>query len=66
MPDFIVALIASIVFCLGVVTLNALTELAIGLKVAPANLAENGLLQYGLALVVAYVVWQWAVRRDIA
>lgn len=66
MPDFIVALLASIVFCLGVVVFNALTELAVRLKVAPTHLSENGLLQYGLALVVAYVVWQRAIRRDVA
>ena len=66
MPEFIVTLIAAIVFCLSVIVLNALTGLAIGLRVAPADLSENGLLQYGLALVLAHLVWRLAARRDVA
>ncbi|WP_375407820.1 hypothetical protein [uncultured Methylobacterium sp.] len=66
MPDFILILVAATVFCLAVVLLNALTGLAIGLKVAPADLSENGLLQYGLALVVAHLTWRFAARRVVA
>lgn len=66
MPDFIVALIAAIVFCLSVVVLNALTNLAIGLHVAPVDLGENGFLQYGLALAAGYRSWRLAARRALA
>lgn len=63
MPDFVAALLAAAVFCFGVIALNALTRLVIQMQVAPADLAENGFLQYGGALVLARVAYR---RRPVA
>ena len=66
MPDFVAALITAAVFCAGLILLNALTCWAIQTQIAPADLAENGMLQYGLALAAAATVWRRTVRGRIA
>lgn len=58
MPDFVAALLAAAVFCIGVILLNALTRLALQMQVAPNDLAENGFVQYGGALVLARVAYR--------
>lgn len=62
MPDFVATLAAAALFCGGVLILNGLTRLALHLHLAPYDLAENGLLQYGLALGLAGLFWRRAVR----
>jgi hypothetical protein len=66
MPDFLATLLAALVFCLGLIALNALTRLALQWQVAPMDLAENGMLQYGLAVAAAATVWRRTVRPRIA
>ncbi|MDO9425997.1 MAG: hypothetical protein Q7T93_04125 [Methylobacterium sp.] len=66
MPDFVATLVASLIFCLGLMLLNAGTRLALQWYAAPADLAENGMLQYGLALAAAATVWRRTVRGRIA
>ena len=66
MPDFLATLLAVLVFCLGLIALNALTRLALQWQVAPMDLAENGMLQYGLAVAAAATVWRRTVRPRIA
>ncbi|KQO52159.1 hypothetical protein ACYQR9_13175 [Methylobacterium sp. CM6241] len=61
MPDFVAALITAAVFCAGLILLNALTRWAIQTQIAPADLAENGMLQYGLALALAGFTWRRAL-----
>ncbi|GJD38507.1 hypothetical protein [Methylobacterium bullatum] len=61
MPDFVAALITAAAFCAGLILLNVLTRWAIQAQIAPADLAENGLLQYGLALALAGCTWQRAL-----
>lgn len=63
MPDFIAALVAAAIFCAGLILLNGLTRLALQMHVAPADLAENGLLQYGLAAALAGSTWRRSLRR---
>ena len=62
MPDFVAAMITAAAFCAGLILLNALTHWALQAQIAPTDLAENGLLQYGLALVLAGLTW----RRSLA
>ncbi len=66
MPDFLATLLAALVFCLGLIALNALTRVALQWHVAPMDLAENGMLQYGLAVAAAATVWRRTVRPRIA
>ncbi|CAA2139662.1 MULTISPECIES: hypothetical protein [Methylobacterium] len=61
MPDFVAALITAAAFCAGLILLNVLTRWAIQAQIAPADLAENGLLQYGLALALAGCTWRRAL-----
>lgn len=63
MPDFVAALVAAAIFCAGLILLNGLTRMAMQWQIAPADLAENGLLQYGAALALAGAAWRRAVRR---
>ncbi|MCJ2047091.1 hypothetical protein MKK58_21495 [Methylobacterium sp. J-078] len=63
MPDFVATLAAAALFCGGVLILNGLTRLALHLHLAPFDLAENGLLQYGLALGLAGLFWRRAARK---
>ena len=62
MPDFVAAALASAVFCLGVIALNALTRLALQAHLAPDGLAENGFLQYGGARLLAGTTYRRATR----
>ena len=62
MPDFVAALLASALFCLALLALNALTRLAIQAHLAPDGLMEGGFLQYGGALVVAGAGYRRAMR----
>lgn len=62
MPDFVAAALASAVFCLAVIALNALTRLALQAHLAPDGLAENGFLQYGGALALAGSTYRRATR----
>ncbi|MDB5646281.1 hypothetical protein [Methylobacterium sp.] len=64
MPVFVAALVAATVFCTSVLVLNGLTLLALRLHLAPADMGENGLAQYGLALVAAGFLWRRAGRRN--
>ncbi|WP_027172886.1 hypothetical protein [Methylobacterium sp. 10] len=61
MPDFVAALITAAAFCAGLMLLNVLTRWALQAQIAPTDLAENGLLQYGLALVLAGFTWRRAL-----
>lgn len=61
MPDFVAALITAAAFCAGLILLNVLTRWAIQAQIAPADLAENGLLQYGLAIALAGFTWRRAL-----
>jgi hypothetical protein len=63
MPDFVAALITAAAFCAGLILLNVLTRWAIQAQIAPADLAENGLLQYGLAIALAGFTWLRALAR---
>ncbi|GJE19172.1 hypothetical protein [Methylobacterium marchantiae] len=63
MPDFVAALITAAAFCAAVIVTNALTRWALQLHIAPADLAENGLLQYGVALAFASSAWKRALGR---
>jgi hypothetical protein len=65
MPDFIAALLTAATFCIGLMALNALTRLAIQMQIAPSDLAEGGLVQYGGALVLATATWRRAQRRPV-
>ena len=65
MPDFVAALLASAVFCLALVALNALTRLALQAQLAPDGLMEGGFLQYGGALVLAGSTYRRAVRAQV-
>ncbi|MDR7036732.1 MULTISPECIES: hypothetical protein [Methylobacterium] len=58
MPDFVAALTAATVFCLGLIALNALTRLALHWQMAPHDLAENGFLQLGGALLLARAAYR--------
>lgn len=62
MPDFVAAALASAVFCLGLIALNALTRLALQTPLAPDGLAENGFLQFGGALVLARTTYRRGTR----
>lgn len=62
MPDFVAAALASAVFCLAVIALNALTRLALQTHLALDGLAENGFLQYGGALALAGSTYRRATR----
>ncbi len=62
MPDFVAAALASAVFCLAVIALNALTRLALQAHLAPDGFAENGFLQYGGALALAGTTYRRATR----
>ena len=66
MSDFVATLLAALTFCVGLMLLNAVTRLALQWHVAPTDLAENGMLQYGLAMVAAGTAWRGAVRVPIA
>ncbi|CAA2104409.1 hypothetical protein MBUL_02689 [Methylobacterium bullatum] len=61
MPDFVAALITAAAFCAGLILLNVLTRWAIQAQIAPVDLAENGLLQYGLAIALAGFTWRRAL-----
>ncbi|GJD44305.1 hypothetical protein AFCDBAGC_2171 [Methylobacterium cerastii] len=63
MPDFVAALLAAAAFCLALMALNALTRLVLQWHIAPSELAENGLLQVGGALVLARVAYRRAPTR---
>lgn len=63
MPDFVAALVAAAIFCGGLILLNGLTRMIMPLSIAPADLAENGLLQYGAALALAGATWRRALGR---
>jgi hypothetical protein len=63
MPDFVAALASAAAFCLAVILSNAATRLAIDLHIAPADLGENGPVQYGLALLLAHLAWRRMTRR---
>lgn len=63
MPDFIAALAAAALFCGAMPVLNGLTRLVLHLHWAPADLGENGFLQYGLALALAGLLWRRTTRR---
>lgn len=65
MPDFIATLVAVAVFCIGVVALNALTRLALQMQLAPAGLAEGGVVQFGAALILAHAVWRRSVHTPV-
>ncbi|GEP05083.1 hypothetical protein [Methylobacterium oxalidis] len=60
MPDFVAALAAAAVFCLSLIVLNALTRLALLWQVAPHDLAENGFLQLGGAVILARAAYRRA------
>lgn len=62
MPDFVAASLASAVFCLAIIALNAVTRLALQTPLAPDGLAENGFLQYGGALALAGTTYRRASR----
>ncbi|MBB2962498.1 hypothetical protein [Methylobacterium sp. R2-1] len=62
MPDFVAAALASAVFCLAVIALNALTRLALQAHLAPDGLAENGFLQFGGALALAGTTYRRTTR----
>ncbi len=66
MPDFVAALLAAASFCAAVIVLNGLTRIAHHMQVAPVDLAENGLLQFGLALALAGSTWRHAIARSFA
>ena len=57
MPDFIAALTAAVVFCLGLSVLNQLTDLIV--PFAPFELDQNGLPQIGGALLLASFAWRF-------
>lgn len=63
MPDFVAALLASALFCLALLALNALTRLALQAHLAPDSLADGGFLQYGGALMVAGATYRRAIRH---
>lgn len=65
MPDFVAALLAAAAFCIVLVALNALTRLLIQAHLAPHALAENGVLQFGGALVLARVTYRRAPARRL-
>ncbi|MCJ2037132.1 hypothetical protein [Methylobacterium sp. J-068] len=62
MPDFITGLAAAALFCAGILIFNGLTRLALQLNVAPLDLAENGFVQYGLALALSGALWRRHAR----
>ncbi|MBD8909196.1 hypothetical protein [Methylorubrum zatmanii] len=62
MPDFVAAALASAVFCLAVIALNALTRLALQTHLAPDGLAENGLVQFGGAVMLAGTTYRRTTR----
>jgi hypothetical protein len=64
MPVFVISLAAATLFCLSVTLLNGMTRLVLRLHLAPLDLAENGFLQYGLALALAVALWRKAARRS--
>ncbi|KAB1076300.1 hypothetical protein [Methylobacterium planeticum] len=63
MPDFVAALAASAAFCVGLIALNALTRLLLHWHFAPPDLAENGFVQVGGALVLARAAYRRAPGR---
>ncbi len=63
MPDFVAALLSAVAFCAALLALNALTRCLIQWHLAPQSLAENGLLQYGGALVLARAAYRRAPRE---
>ncbi|AWN42240.1 hypothetical protein [Methylobacterium durans] len=68
MPDFVAALTAAAAFCLGLIALNALTRLALICQVAPSDLAENGFVQFGGAVILARAAYRrapLAVRAEV-
>ncbi|WP_375464491.1 hypothetical protein [uncultured Methylobacterium sp.] len=65
MPDFVAALLAAAAFCITLVALNALTRLLIQGHVAPQDLAENGFVQFGGAVVAARAAYRRAPGRRI-
>ena len=65
MPDFVAALITAAAFCAGLILLNVLTRWALQAQIAPADLAENGLLQYGLAIALAGFTWRRALATPL-
>ncbi|WP_443136629.1 hypothetical protein [Methylobacterium sp. Leaf399] len=66
LPNFVAVLISVLAFTLGVVVLNGLTRLAMAAGMAPADLAENGFLQYGGALLAAHAIRRLTARRGLA
>lgn len=65
MSDFVAALLAAAAFCAASIALNALTRLAIDWHFAPNQLAENGFLQFGGALVLAHLAYRRAPGRRV-
>jgi len=65
MPDFVAALLAAAAFCLVLMALNALTRGLVHWHLAPSDLAENGFLQLGGAVVLASVAYRRAPVRRI-
>jgi hypothetical protein len=63
MPDFVAALAAAAAFCVGLIALNAMTRLILHWPGAPPDLAENGFLQIGGALVLARLAYRRAPGR---
>ncbi|WP_019904591.1 hypothetical protein [Methylobacterium sp. 77] len=63
MPDFVAALITAAAFCAAVIVTNALTRWALQMHLAPADLAENGFLQYGVSLAFAASAWRRVLAR---
>ncbi|MGU3540365.1 hypothetical protein [Methylobacterium sp. A54F] len=66
MPDFVASLGAAAVFCLALIALNALTRLAVQWQLGPHEFAENGLLQFGGALVLARAAYRRGTGRHLA
>ncbi|WP_163579812.1 hypothetical protein, partial [Klebsiella pneumoniae] len=65
MPDFVAALFAAAAFCMGVIAFNALTRAVVQMQIAPSDLGENGLAQFGGALLLARVAYRYPrARRD--
>lgn len=65
MSDFVAALAATALFCTGVLVFNALTRLALRMAWMPADLSENGFLQFGLALALSVALFRKASRRSV-
>ncbi len=63
MPEFVATLLAAAAFCVTLLLLNAATRLLLQAHFGPPDLAENGFLQYGGALVAARATYRRAPQR---